>query len=153
MSFGLKESPYMLKKVFGLYLVIIMCYLNGWLYSLFLRKSSKVYVIYMVFLPLSQYIFNYDIAKQAICIHYSFQYLHGKSKSNHYLYLLGSYTRLSCTLIKYILELATITNNRIHILYFPSPPAGWTNLLISDVHVGKINWRSLNPVIIFPCIL
>ena len=100
----------------------------------------------MVFLPLSQYIFNYDIAKQAICIHYSFQYLHGKSNSNHYLYLLWSYTRLPCTLAK-------ITNNRIHILYFPSPPTGWTNLPISDVHVGNLNWRSLNPVIISLCIL
>ena len=51
-----------------------------------------------------------------------------KSSIKMDLFLLGSYTRLSCTLIKWNLKLAKITMFNLHFLYpILSSPTGWTD--------------------------
>ena len=55
---------------------------------------------------------------------------------------LGSYTRLSCTLIKVNLLLAKLTISPNYPIYrIPYTPSGWTNWPINDVHDSNLNWR------------
>ena len=70
------------------------------------------------------------------------------------LLLLGSYTRISCTLIKWNLQLAKITIPPIRPIYpISSPSTKGTNWPINNVHVSNLNWLNFSPVIISTCIL
>ena len=60
--------------------------------------------------------------------------------------LLGSYIRLSCTLIKWNLMLAKITIS-LSIPIIPSTPTRWMNWPINDVHFRNLNCRQFSPVI------
>ena len=56
--------------------------------------------------------------------------------------LLGSYTRFSCSLIKWNMQRAKITIPHLNPLYLiPFLPFGWTKLLINEINVFNLNWR------------
>ena len=66
----------------------------------------------------------------------------------HFLYLIMdmslplSYTRFSCSLIKWNTQLAKITIPPFHPLYpIASPLTGWTNWPKKELHDSKLNWR------------
>ena len=61
-------------------------------------------------------------------------------------WMIGSYTRLSCTLIKWNLKLAKIGSPQIQPFYpIPLPPTEQTNWPINDVHVSNLNWWQFSP--------
>ena len=60
--------------------------------------------------------------------------------------LLGSYTKFSCSFIKWYKQRAKITILPFHVLYpIAYPPTEWTNWPINDRGNSNLNWRQFSP--------
>ena len=65
------------------------------------------------------------------------------------IFLIGSYTRFSCSLIKWKTQRAKITIPPFHPLYpIPSPPTGWTNEPINEFRLSQSQSKIVETTIV-----